>query len=198
MYSSSVGSKVDTRSPLTSVKASAVAHRSTLPLPFTRHLTLAKVVIRQRQQCMAVAGVDAQGAVPRLVPVVEAFDVYGEEVNIDMTCEVQTEMDRAESLADGLSSVLRHINHRFDSREYISEEIIEPVIGLPVGWALDADGQPTSDPAAALAGTLMPMADAKGSALGLMIDILAGVLSGAEFGGQVLSFLTNVDREAIP
>ena len=53
---------------------------------------------------------------------------------------------------------------------------------LPPGWARDRDGRPTTDPAAALDGFLEFIGGYKGYALTLMIDVLAGVLSGAEFG----------------
>ena len=59
---------------------------------------------------------------------------------------------------------------------------------IPEGWALDADGQPTTDPAAALKGSMVPLGDAKGAALALMIEVLAAGLTGASFGHQATSF----------
>ncbi|RJK99931.1 Ldh family oxidoreductase [Paracoccus aestuarii] len=59
---------------------------------------------------------------------------------------------------------------------------------IPEGWALDADGQPTTDPAAALAGTMIPMGDAKGTALALMVELLAAGLMGANFAHEASSF----------
>ena len=56
---------------------------------------------------------------------------------------------------------------------------------IPIGCALDADGQPTTDPAAAIAGTLLPMAGHKGAGLSAMMDVLSGLLSGSEYGGGV-------------
>ncbi|MBI5581105.1 MAG: Ldh family oxidoreductase [Deltaproteobacteria bacterium] len=67
---------------------------------------------------------------------------------------------------------------------------------LPAGWALDKDGNPTTDPKAALEGVMLPFGGMKGSAITLLLDILSGVLSGAEFGGRVLSVLTNQQRES--
>ncbi len=58
---------------------------------------------------------------------------------------------------------------------------------IPAGWAIDAEGQPTTDARAALAGAVLPMAGAKGYALGLMIEILAAILSGASWGPHVRS-----------
>ena len=49
---------------------------------------------------------------------------------------------------------------------------------LPDGWAIDGDGRPTTDPAAALAGAQLPFGGAKGSALALMVELLAGPLLG--------------------
>ncbi|MDO5606038.1 MAG: Ldh family oxidoreductase, partial [Paracoccus sp. (in: a-proteobacteria)] len=60
---------------------------------------------------------------------------------------------------------------------------------IPEGWALDAAGQPTTDPAAALAGMMVPLGDAKGTALALMVEALAAGLAGANFGYEASSFL---------
>ncbi len=59
---------------------------------------------------------------------------------------------------------------------------------IPEGWALDRDGRPTSDAKAALLGSLLPIGDAKGSALALMVEVLAGALVGANFGFEASSF----------
>lgn len=69
-------------------------------------------------------------------------------------------------------------------------------VPLPAGWALDREGNPTTDPQAALDGVMLPFGGMKGSAVTLLLDILAGVLTGAEFGGSVLSVLTNQERES--
>ena len=60
---------------------------------------------------------------------------------------------------------------------------------IPEGWAIDKDGQPTTDPAAALAGAMVPIGDAKGAALALMVEVLAAGLTGANFSHQASSFL---------
>lgn len=57
---------------------------------------------------------------------------------------------------------------------------------IPKGWALDADGNPTTDPAEALEGIILPMGDHKGYGITLMIEILAGVLTGADFGTKMI------------
>jgi len=67
---------------------------------------------------------------------------------------------------------------------------------IPAGWALGPDGAPTTDPAEALKGVMLPFGGAKGSGLSLIVDILAGVMTGAEFGGRVLSVMTNQERES--
>ena len=59
---------------------------------------------------------------------------------------------------------------------------------IPEGWALDQEGNPTTDAAAALKGTMVPLGDAKGAALALMIEVLAAALTGAGFGYQASSF----------
>lgn len=52
---------------------------------------------------------------------------------------------------------------------------------IPEGWATDAQGQPTTDPTAALAGFLLPFGGHKGYGLSLLVDLLSGVLSGASY-----------------
>jgi LDH2 family malate/lactate/ureidoglycolate dehydrogenase len=59
---------------------------------------------------------------------------------------------------------------------------------IPLGWALDEAGVPTDDPGAALKGTLLPIGGPKGYGLALMVDVLAGMLSGAAFGRDIKSF----------
>ncbi|KAF2139098.1 uncharacterized protein K452DRAFT_80797 [Aplosporella prunicola CBS 121167] len=56
---------------------------------------------------------------------------------------------------------------------------------IPRDWALDAEGSPTDDPAAALQGVMLPMGGPKGSALSIMMDVFSGVLSGSAFAGHV-------------
>ena len=53
---------------------------------------------------------------------------------------------------------------------------------IPPDWAFDADGNPTTDAAAAMAGTMAPIGDAKGAQLALMVEILAAALSASCFG----------------
>lgn len=60
---------------------------------------------------------------------------------------------------------------------------------IPEGWALDADGRPTTDPDAALGGTMLPLGDAKGTALALMVELLAAGLTGATYAAEASSFL---------
>ena len=55
---------------------------------------------------------------------------------------------------------------------------------IPEGWALDSDGQPTTDAAAAIRGMLQPAAGAKGFGLALVINLLCA-LSGGSAGGEV-------------
>jgi LDH2 family malate/lactate/ureidoglycolate dehydrogenase len=56
---------------------------------------------------------------------------------------------------------------------------------IPLGWALDSDGKPTTNPEAALKGTLEPIGGPKGSGLALMIEILCSLLTGTGFLGEV-------------
>lgn len=59
---------------------------------------------------------------------------------------------------------------------------------IPEGWALDASGAPTTDAGAALAGTMVPLGDAKGAALALMVEILAACLVGANLAADATNF----------
>jgi len=61
-------------------------------------------------------------------------------------------------------------------------------VPIPPTWAVDKSGKPTTDARAALEGTLMPIGGAKGSALALMVEVLAVALTGARFGYEASSF----------
>jgi (2R)-3-sulfolactate dehydrogenase (NADP+) len=59
---------------------------------------------------------------------------------------------------------------------------------IPEGWALDAQGEPTTDAQAALAGAMLAMGGAKGALLALVVELLCGALTGAAFGFEADSF----------
>jgi (2R)-3-sulfolactate dehydrogenase (NADP+) len=61
-------------------------------------------------------------------------------------------------------------------------------VPLPPGWALDVDGQPTSDAEAAAGGSLCAIGGYKGVSLALLIDVLAGGLTGSNFSFEASSF----------
>ena len=65
---------------------------------------------------------------------------------------------------------------------------------IPLGWAIDSEGNPTTDPDAALRGSLTPAAGPKGFGLGITIGILTGLLSGSEIGRAVLGTLDTEHR----
>jgi LDH2 family malate/lactate/ureidoglycolate dehydrogenase len=56
---------------------------------------------------------------------------------------------------------------------------------IPEKWATDAEGQPTTDPEAAIAGMLLPIGGPKGYGLAVVVDVLTGVLSGGQSGSGV-------------
>jgi ureidoglycolate dehydrogenase (NAD+) len=56
---------------------------------------------------------------------------------------------------------------------------------IPSGWAIGPDGQPTTDPSSALAGAMLPMAGHKGFGLAVIIDILAGCLTGSAISPEI-------------
>jgi len=60
---------------------------------------------------------------------------------------------------------------------------------IPQDWALDPEGRPTTDPGDALKGTMVPVGEAKGTALALMVELLAAGVVGAKFAGETSSFL---------
>lgn len=60
-------------------------------------------------------------------------------------------------------------------------------VPIPQDWALDAEGNPTTDPQAALEGTMVPMGDAKGAALALIVELMAGGLTGAGYASEASS-----------
>ncbi len=59
---------------------------------------------------------------------------------------------------------------------------------IPTGWAFDPEGNPTTDPAAGMAGTMAPLGDAKGTALALMVELLCAGLTGANYAFEQSSF----------
>jgi len=52
---------------------------------------------------------------------------------------------------------------------------------IPEGWALDTEGRPTTDARAGIAGTMVPMGEAKGTALAFMIEVMAAALTASTF-----------------
>ena len=60
---------------------------------------------------------------------------------------------------------------------------------LPEGWALDRDGNPTTDPDAALAGAMLPFGAHKGSAISTMVELLGAALIGDLTSPEVLDYL---------
>ncbi len=66
---------------------------------------------------------------------------------------------------------------------------------IPLGYALDAQGRPTTDPHAALdGGVVQPIGGPKGSGLAILMDIMGGVISGAASGGEVGNQFLDYDK----
>ena len=59
---------------------------------------------------------------------------------------------------------------------------------IPLGWALDRDGRPTTDAKAALEGSMLPMGGTKGAMLALVVELLVTALTGAAIGFEATSF----------
>ena len=62
---------------------------------------------------------------------------------------------------------------------------------IPLGWALDADGKPTTDPARGLDGSMAPAGGHKGFGQGLIVEVMCAALAGANRGPQMGSFMAN-------
>jgi (2R)-3-sulfolactate dehydrogenase (NADP+) len=62
---------------------------------------------------------------------------------------------------------------------------------IPLGWALDKDGNATTDAKAALEGSMLPVGGTKGAMLALIVEILVTALSGAHQGFEASSFFTD-------
>ncbi|HEX2539977.1 MAG TPA: Ldh family oxidoreductase [Caldimonas sp.] len=65
---------------------------------------------------------------------------------------------------------------------------------IPLGWALDPAGEPTTDARAALAGSMLPigaMSSPKGAMLALIVELLVSALVGASFGFEASSFFVD-------
>ena len=65
---------------------------------------------------------------------------------------------------------------------------------MPVGWMIDRDGKPLTDPKRADEGHLLPIGDYKGSGLSLIIGILAGALNRAALGREVIDFVKETGK----
>jgi (2R)-3-sulfolactate dehydrogenase (NADP+) len=61
------------------------------------------------------------------------------------------------------------------------------------GWALDSDGRPTTDPQAALRGLLAPLGGAKGFALALLVEAMAGGLAGPYLSAEMPDMFAEAD-----
>jgi LDH2 family malate/lactate/ureidoglycolate dehydrogenase len=67
-------------------------------------------------------------------------------------------------------------------------------LGIPQGWATDAEGRPTTSPADAIKGMLLPAAGPKGFGLAVAIDLLCGALSGGAVAAAVRPLYAELDK----
>jgi (2R)-3-sulfolactate dehydrogenase (NADP+) len=65
---------------------------------------------------------------------------------------------------------------------------------IPEGWAVDAEGRPTTDAKAALNGSMLPTGGVKGAMLALTVELLVCALSGSAYGFESDSFFTDAGR----
>ncbi|MCS7195094.1 MAG: Ldh family oxidoreductase [Meiothermus sp.] len=69
---------------------------------------------------------------------------------------------------------------------------------IPLGWAVDRGGQPTTNPQAALEGSLVPIGGGKGYALAVLVEVLAGVLAGGVLSPELPLPWTSPEAAAKP
>ncbi len=65
---------------------------------------------------------------------------------------------------------------------------------LPPGWAVDADGRPTTDAVAGANGSMLPLGGYKGYGLALMVEVFSSILAGAQFGNHIGGLFTGLDQ----
>jgi (2R)-3-sulfolactate dehydrogenase (NADP+) len=65
---------------------------------------------------------------------------------------------------------------------------------ISIGWALDAQGRPTTDPELGLAGSMAPAGGYKGFGQGLIVEVMCAALAGAQRGPEMGSFMANDGR----
>lgn len=73
----------------------------------------------------------------------------------------------------------------------LAAQLGEPI---PEGWAVDPDGEPTTDAQSALDGSVLPFGGPKGYGIALMVEVMAGILSGASSGPDVGDLYDHLDR----
>jgi (2R)-3-sulfolactate dehydrogenase (NADP+) len=69
---------------------------------------------------------------------------------------------------------------------------------IPLGWALDKDGNPTTDPKAGMEGSMLPLgaiSSPKGSMLALMVELMVTAVIGAQFGFEASSFFVDAGNQ---
>jgi LDH2 family malate/lactate/ureidoglycolate dehydrogenase len=117
-------------------------------------------------------GIVFSNASPGIAPTGSLKPVLG---NNPWSISVPTNMDYPITL-DIANSVVARGKIRFAAMKGES---------IPFGWAINKFGEPTTNPQEALEGAILPIGDYKGYGITLMIDILSGVLTGAQFGDGV-------------
>jgi len=65
---------------------------------------------------------------------------------------------------------------------------------IPLGWALDVDGNPTTDADRAFAGTMIPFGGYKGSNISMIVDIISSLLSNASISSDITELNKNFDK----
>ena len=160
-------------------------------IPLAREMGIAGLAVRNSYNCgvlghhverlaeAGLLGIGFTNAPASIAPVGGTKAVIGTN---PIACAVPDGEGGASILIDQSSSVVAK-----------SEVIVHAKTGepIPLGWALDPDGKPTTDADVALKGTMAPSGGYKGFGQGLIVEIMAAALSGATLGIHASPFGAN-------
>lgn len=65
---------------------------------------------------------------------------------------------------------------------------------IPLGWAISKEGKPTTDPTEALEGLVLPVGGQKGYGISMLVDILSGLFTGAQYGPHIGDLYRNFEQ----
>ena len=163
--------------------------------PIAAHRALDLIVERAATTGIALASIRNAGHVGMLAPYLERIVASG-NAGIALTVSEAlvhpwggtTAMVGTNPIGIGIPTLGEPFILDMSTSEVSVGKIIDHAargVPIPLGWAIDADGNPTTDAAAATQGAVSPFGGPKGYALGLAVEALVGVLAGSAFGRDV-------------